>query len=290
MLKTVYATQDEIPEGYADLYTERNGQWELTGVSGVKTQADIDRIQSALVKERNDHKATKALHAPFEGLDAEIVIAQATELEEVRAQLAAMKADGSIDETKLEPVIAARVAQKVAPIEREKVALQRQLDVAKQTIVTKDGEVTGLRTTITTGNVERAVRDAAIEAKVQGPAVVDAVMHGLQVFELTEDNRIITKDVPGVTPGLSPKEWLNDQKEKAPHWWPASVGGGSQGSGGNGPKGTYGGGNNPWSKAGWNVTKQGSLVTQLGVVKAGEIAAMAGCKVGDTKPAAQDAA
>lgn len=289
MLKTVYATVEEIPAGYEALYTERNGQWELTGVQGVKTQADIDRIQSALVKERSDHKATKALLVPFEGLDPETVHATATELEEVKAQLDAIKADGTIDEAKLEPIIAARVAQRVAPVEREKVSLTRQLDAAKQTIAAANGEVTNLKSTITTGNVERAIRDAAVEAKVQSPAVVDAVMHGSRVFEVTEDGRIITKDNAGVTPGLSPKEWLNDMKEKAPHWWPQSVGGGSQGSGKNAPAGGYAGVNNPWSKQGWNITKQGALVKQLGETKAGEIAALAGSHVGATKPSAEAA-
>lgn len=287
MLKTVYATQEEIPAGYEALYTERNGQWELTGVTGVKTQADIDRLQSSLVKERNDHKATKAALAPFEGLDPDVIASQAHELEETKAQLDAIKADGTIDEAKLEPIIAARVAQRVAPVEREKTSLQRQLDASKTALAAKDGEVVGLKTTIVTGNVERAIRDAAVEAKVLGPAVVDAVMHGKLLFEVTDDNRIITKDNVGVTPGLSPKEWLKDQVEKSPHWWPASVGGGSQGGGP--AKGGYAGANNPWSKAGWNMTKQGVLVRTLGEVKAGEIAAQVGSKIGDTKPA-QDAA
>jgi len=77
---------------------------------------------------------------------------------------------------------------------------------------------------------------------------------------------------------------LKDQVEKSPHWWPTSVGGGSQGGSKSGPGGGYAGANNPWSKAGWNMTKQGSLVRTLGAVKAGEIAALAGCKIGDTKP------
>jgi hypothetical protein len=284
MLKTVYDTQEEIPDGYADLYTERNGKWELTGVQGVKTQADIDRLTEALRKEKNDHRATKTALTAFDGIDPEVFHTQATELEETKAQLDAIKADGSIDEAKLEPIISARVKQAVAPIERDKVALQRRLDDTNKKLTEKDGEVVGLKTTIVTGNVERAIRDASVEAKVLPPAIIDAVMHGKSLFEITDDNRIITRDNVGVTPGLSPKEWLKDQVEKSPHWWATSVGGGSQGGPG-GPKGGYGGANNPWSKAGWNITKQGALVTQLGLVKATEIAAQVGSKPGDTKPA-----
>ncbi len=284
-LKTIYDTVDEIPEGYADLYSERNGRWELTAVEGVKTQADIDRVQSALVKERNDHKVTKAALAPFDGFDPEAITSNQAALEEARAQLEAINKDGRIDETKLEPIIAARIKQAVAPLERDKLNLERKVDTLNKTVVEKDGEVSTLRSSITTENIERTIREAATAEKVQVTALDDVVLRGIRVFEKTEDGRVITKDVPGVVPGLSPKEWLKDMSDKAPHWWPASVGGGSQGGGG-GPRGTYGGANNPWSKEGWNITKQGALVKTLGEAKAAEIAAQVGSKLGDTKPRA----
>jgi hypothetical protein len=285
-LKTIYDTVEEIPEGYADLYTERNGHWELTGVEGVKTQYDIDRVQTALVKERADHKVTKAALAPFEGLDPEAIQEQAHKLEEATAQLDAINKDGRIDEAKLEPIIAARVKQATAPLERDKQNLERQLDAQKKAVAEKDGEVVNLRTSITTDSIERAIRDAATQDKCIATALDDVAGRGLRVFEKTDDGRIITKDVAGTTPGLTVKEWLKDMQDKAPHWWPTSVGGGSQGSGGGGGRGTYAGANNPWSKAGWNITRQGALVTQLGAVKAAEIAAQAGSKIGDTKPQA----
>lgn len=284
MLKTVYDNAEDIPEGYADLYTERHGKWELTGVQGVKTQADVERVQEALRKEKADHKLVKEALKLYDGVDLEVIEAQATELESAKAQLEAINKDGRVDETKLEPIIAARVKQAVAPLERDKVNLERKLADTNKIVADKDGEVVTLKTTIVTGNVERAIRDAAIIAKLVPTAVADAVMNGSRLFEVTEDGRIITKDVFGVTPGLTTTEWLNDMKEKAPHWWPPSVGGGAQGGGG--PKGGYGGSNNPWSKDGWSITKQGQLVTTLGETKAAEVAAQAGCKIGDTKPKA----
>ena len=41
---------------------------------------------------------------------------------------------------------------------------------------------------------------------------------------------------------------------------------------------------NPWSKAGWNITAQGRLVSSLGNEKATAIAQAAGCRIGSTKP------
>lgn len=281
MLKTVYDTEEEIPEGYAALYTERNGKWELTGVQGVKTQADVDRVQSALVKERKDHKEAREQLKAFEGVDPEAVAEQARKLEEVQAQLEAINKDGRIDETKLEPIIAARVKQAVAPLERDKTNLERKLEANAKLLIDKDGEVTNLKTTIVTTNVERAIRDAAAEAKLLPTAIFDAVRYGREVFEVTEDNRIITKDVAGIVPGLSPKEWFKDMQDKSPHWWPASVGGGSRGSGG--PAGRA---NNPWSKEAWNITKQGAYVREHGVEKAKTLAESVGSSIGATKPPA----
>ena len=43
-IKTAYDTVEEIPEGFGELYAERNGKFELIGVDGIKTQSDIDNI------------------------------------------------------------------------------------------------------------------------------------------------------------------------------------------------------------------------------------------------------
>jgi hypothetical protein len=40
---------------------------------------------------------------------------------------------------------------------------------------------------------------------------------------------------------------------------------------------------NPWSKQGWNLTKQMGLVRSLGAEKSAAIARAVGCKIGDTK-------
>lgn len=42
---------------------------------------------------------------------------------------------------------------------------------------------------------------------------------------------------------------------------------------------------NPWSREGWNVSRQGVLVRTLGVAKAAEIARAAGGRIGATRPA-----
>jgi hypothetical protein len=283
-LKASYATEEEIPEGYAALYTERNGQFELTGIDGVKTQADIDRVSNALRKEREDHKKSRESLQAFGDLNPEEVHTKLETFDSLNEQLEALKANGgNPNNEQVESLVAARVKAALGPVERQRDQIQRRLEDTTKQVSERENVIGELRTGMTQERIERAVRDAAVGAKVIAPAINDAVLHSRGLFEVEEGtNKIITKDVAGVTPGLSPTEWLNDMKEKAPHWWPTSLGGGAGGGGPNG--GNLANSQNPWSPEGWNVTKQGAYVRQFGLEKAVAMAERVGSKVGATKP------
>lgn len=281
-LNHVYDNEADIPEGFQELYSERNGKFELTGINGIKTQADVDRIQSSLSKERADHRATREALAKFSGIDAETVHAQLEELDGARAQLEAFTKDGKLDEAKLEPVIQARVKSALGPVEREKAQLARALEEQKKITSEREQENAGLKGTLRNGSIERTIREAAARLKLVPTAIDDAVMAGLNVLDVAEDGAIVTKDVQGVTPGIGAADWLKDMQDKRPHWWPQSQGGGAQGGKG-GPANRA---ENPWTKEGWNLTKQGQLVKTIGAAKAGEMAKAAGVSLGATKPAA----
>ena len=53
-LKAILDSLTDIPEALHGEYVERNGKFELQ-VEGMKTQGDVDRLQTALTKERNNH-------------------------------------------------------------------------------------------------------------------------------------------------------------------------------------------------------------------------------------------
>lgn len=57
-LKAILDSIDDLPEDVKKEYVEKNGKFELQ-VEGMKTQADVERLQGALTKERNDHKAVR---------------------------------------------------------------------------------------------------------------------------------------------------------------------------------------------------------------------------------------
>jgi hypothetical protein len=282
-LKASYATAEEIPEGYADLYTERNGQFELTGIEGVKSQADIDRISNALRKERDDHKKTRESLQAFGDLNPEEVHTKLEGFDALNEQYEALKANGGGTPEATENLIAARVKAALGPVERQRDQLQRRIEETQKQVAERENVIGELKTNMTQERIERTVRDAAAAAKLLSPAISDAILHSRGLFEYEEGtNKIVTKDVNGVTPGLTPAEWLNDMKEKAPHWWPASLGGGAGGGGPN--SGNLSNAQNPWSPEGWNITRQGQYIKQHGIEKATAMAERVGSKIGATKP------
>jgi len=278
-LKTSYETVEEIPEGFGDLYVERNGKFDLVGVEGIKTQQDIDKLQEAARKEREAHKETKEKLAKFADVDPDSLPGMLEELKEAQAKLTTLTAEGKIDEAAVDERIQAAVNRAVGPVQRDKEGLARQLEAQKKVVAEKEAIVTKLEADKQAEKVQNSIRAALLDAKVLPSAIEDAVLVGERMFELV-DNKLVTRPDIGITPGLAPKEWAKDMMESRPHWWPASVGGGAVGGRG----GSSSLKENPWSKEGWSLTKQGQAVKELGPEKAAELAARVGSKLGDTHP------
>ncbi len=278
-LKTSYDKIDEIPEAYRDLFVERNGKFDLVGVEGIKTQQDIDKLQEAARKEREAHRETKEKLAKFADVDPDALPGMLEELKEAQAKLATLTAEGKLNETAIDDRIQAAVNRAVGPVTRDKEALARQVEAQKKIVAEKEGIVAKLEAEKQQEKVQNSIRAALLDAKVLPSAVEDAVLVGERMFELV-DGKLVTRPDIGITPGLAPKEWAKDMMQTRPHWWPASVGGGAQG----GKGGSSSLKENPWSKEGWSLTKQGQAVKELGPEKAAELAARVGSKLGDTHP------
>lgn len=274
-IKLSYDTQDEIPEAFRELYTERDGKWVLTGVEGMKTAADVGNVQNALKKEREEHTATKAKLKKFEKLgdrDVDELLKHADEVEDLRGQLEAANAGGKDGKT-TEDVVRARVDAQLA-IERKK--FERTLadkDKAIATLTSEKAEeaskVTALDRRIRDSAIDAALTEAASKAQLLGTAIPDVLLRrGNFEVENGPDGQpalgadgkpvVKTRDGVGVTPGLDPASWLSDQKSTSPHWWPASQGGGARGAGGNGVNA----GDNPFAKNAPNLDKAMAIVKQ----------------------------
>lgn len=270
-LSVVHDKKEDIPEAFQELYTEQEGKFVLTGISGVKTQADIDRVMTGLTKEREDHKATKEkLHA-WDGFEDPVKLQE--QLDKMGELEVMAKGNKEEFEGKLEELTEARVRSRLAPVERQNKILTEQLAASKALTETLLGEK--VRRTI-----GEKVTDACTAAKVLPEALPDIKLLANQVFEVTEDGAVLTKENPyNVTPGLAPDVWLSEMQEKRAHWWPRSVGGNADGSGGSG-----GSGGNPWSHDNWNLTEQGKYIKTHGTEKAEQMAKAAGTTVGGRKP------
>ncbi len=267
-LKAIYDKKEDIPAQYQELYSDRGGKWELTGVEGVKTQADVDRLQTALTNERNDHKATRDKLTPWSALGKKPEEIQA-QLDRV-AELELLTKDK--DPAAVEQLVEARVKARLAPVERERDELK-----AKNAELTTT--ISGFEAEKKTNTIHSHIRAAAKKVGMLESAIEDAILHGERVLEIDATGKVVTKDGVGVTPGLAPEVWLGDLKTTRTHWWGPTQGGGGQG----GQGGKFA--NNPWSAAHWNLTEQGKVLREKGRETADQMAKAAGTTVGGKKPA-----
>ena len=272
--------ETEVEEAFRSLYTERNGEFVLTGIAGVKTQADVDRVQASLTAEREAHKKTKDRLRPLQ-LNGHSIVEMGDD--ELKAVVEAFdgydelktKAEsaGKVDDGKINELVEQRIKAKLAPVERE-------LKTTKDELTATKAKVTEYETAETTRTIHDAVRKARIASKVIDTAEEDVLMLAERVFEVSAEGKIITKDKVGCTPGVEPDIWLQEMQEKRAHWWPESQGGGAKG----GKPGTPAA-DNPWLPKSWNLTKQGEVIRTLGETKAEQMAKAAGSFIGATAPA-----
>ena len=228
-IKSIYQDLEEIPEPFRELFTERGGQWELTGIEGIKTQADVDRVTEATRKLRAEVKDLKHKLDAFGSHDPEAIAKAFDELEDLRVSATADPAKAEAFEAALTERVQTRLKRELGPV-------QRDLDKLRKESAETAAERDALRTDIRRSRIHSAIRDAVGRAKGIRPNVVgDILLVSDSLFELADDGAIVTRDgAQGVTPGLSPDEWLKDQRRTRDFWWMESVGGGANGAGAGG--------------------------------------------------------
>lgn len=268
-----YEKQEDIPAGYADLYTQEGETWVLTGVTGMVTQNDVDTVKEALRKEREDHKKSKERLRPWDGLEAAKVRADLARIPELEAA-----AKDAPNEEKIEEMVTARIGQKTGPLEQQIRDLTKERDEGKE-------ENAKLQLAIVRRDRNDVLRSAAVEAKVLETAVDDVLVIGGMMMEQNDEGKFVTKDgITGITPGLNATSFMKEMEKIRPHWWPASEGGGAGGGRGGGARG----GPNPFTHAGWNLTEQGRLFA-ADPEEAKRLATQAGTTVGGRRPPAKAA-
>jgi hypothetical protein len=270
-----YDNEDALPEAFrnetifAELFTRNDdGSISVTGVTGMKTQKDVDSVSEALRKERNDHKVTKDRLKPWGELNAEETLTQLDRIRELEAA-----AGGKLDDDAINKIVDGRLAQKTGPLDRQIKTISEERDALTQ-------ENAGLKNSIITRDRNDSVRAEATKVKSHATAVPDIEGAASVMLEQNEEGKWITKSgIEGITPGLGIDGWLRDMQKLRPHWWPESEGGGARG--GNG--GTGFNGANPWSAKSWNLTEQGKVFNDSADL-AGRLAKAAGTSLGGPRP------
>lgn len=270
-IEITYDSIDKVPEPFRPLFEEKDGKAVLTRVNGMKTTQDVFNVQEALRKEREDHAKVRDALKGWKGLgdDPNEIQSKIDRIAELEAA-----AGGKLDETKLQQLVEARLGQKTAPLER-------QLRETTSTLETLQNENSTLKQAIERRDMTDSVRAVATEMKVISTAIADVEMVAAAYLERdpTSGEFIVKADAKGVTPGADVKTFMKEMQRLRPHWWPQSQGGGA-GGGGGGMQGA----DNPWSAAGWNLTKQGQIVKEHGMAHAQELAKAVGSTVGSTRP------
>ena len=270
-----YDNEDALPEAFrnetifAELFTRNDdGSISVTGVTGMKTQKDVDSVSEALRKERNDHKVTKDRLKPWGELNAEETLTQLDRIRELEAA-----AGGKLDDDAINKIVDGRLAQKTGPLDRQIKTIGEERDALTQ-------ENAGLKNSIITRDRNDSVRAEATKVKSHATAVPDIEGAASVMLEQNEEGKWIAKSgIEGITPGLGIDGWLRDMQKLRPHWWPESEGGGARG--GNG--GTGFNGANPWSAKNWNLTEQGKVFNDSADL-AGRLAKAAGTSLGGPRP------
>jgi hypothetical protein len=268
VMKAILDTLDDQPEVFKEHYVQRDGKFYLE-TDTLRTQADVDRIQSSLTKERLDHKQLKDRYAPLStvGLEMDEIVNRVARFPELE-----IASKGKIDETKLEEIVQGRIKTVMTPVERE-------LTELRTGVQERDGIIGTYKERDRINTIHDAIRAAATKAGVSPTAVDDALIIGERMFDIDETGRVVTKEGNGVTQNIDAATWLAEMQPKRPHWWPLSQGGGS-GGGKNGNSG----GANPWSAEHWNMTEQGKIF-QENPTQAANMARLAGTSIGGRKPA-----
>jgi len=265
---------EDVPEPIREEYVERDGRYELQ-LDGAVSVADRDRLQRALAKEREDHKASKKRLQSYGELTPEKIEELTSERDELKLQLEAAGSQDDEERTKkIEELAEKRAALRVRPFERKVKEFQAELENIS-------GERDRLLQEKRTNTVLSAVTDASLlkEAGVVPDAVEDVKLWALHNFEIDEaTGKVVSKETLG-TPGLAPKEVFADMKSQGTrrHWFGATSGAGATGG-----KASESFGENPFAQDKFSLTKIGAIVRQ-DPEKARRMAAAASTKDWDAK-------
>lgn len=252
-LEAVYTDKAKIPEGLGDHYIENDGKFVLQ-VTGMKTQADFDAYADALKKRFADAGADFAKKTTTGLTRDDVVEVVNTALKKFDPPGGTLKGKGN---GKGDDTGDTEVTARLHDLERNVASLteaNQKLEKERDTALGRSRDTT----------IRNRLTESATKSGAAGPGVGNLVTLVSPNFELAQDGSVVTKLEAGngVSPNQQPDDYFASisRDESYRMFWPKSVGAGADaGAGGGGKTGL--GKENPWSKAGWNMTTQSRLYT-----------------------------
>lgn len=115
--------------------------------------------------------------------------------------------------------------------ERMKAGFDKELKAAADKVAAAEARAQKFTARV----LENHIRAEAEAAGLHRSAIDDAIFRAQTAFGIDDDGNVAAKDGMFGKDGkpLTLKEWYGDMRDKAPHWFPAQSGGGSQGGGSN---------------------------------------------------------
>lgn len=286
-LRAEYDSLEDVPEVHRELYGERGGKYVVTGIDGIKTQADVDRVLEGAKKEREEHKATKARFGAWSSLRSHegTPFEKPEDVQALLDQFPTLKLAADAGGSKSAEVVKAQVEAEAKRLEAK---YGKQLSERDTKYTAAEQRIQRLENTQRKTFVEQYVQKAVAESKIgkiKPGAIEDVLMyaerHLVPIEERDDDGNLVFKDVrtksnAGVTEDVDVNAWLSEMQGRKSHWYEESEGGGSGPKGRGGP----GGGVNPWAKGSWDVTAQGAYFRAHGAERAAARAKEAGSFLG----------
>lgn len=227
MPKIYFDTRDAFPEGLREIATEENGKFVVDVVPQAKL-AEFRDNNIAISKERDTLKTQVGDYAKLVGEDFKAFETEVTELRTIAQQVKDGKLKGTGD-------VEAEVTRRVTTMKGD---FERQLQEKANEVNTWKTKAAETDQKFRRSQIDRAVTDAVLNDKSGAipSALPDILMRAYGVFVVGDDGKLTAKDgeaviygSDGATP-ISPLEWLGSLREKAPHFFKGSSGGGASGT------------------------------------------------------------
>lgn len=249
-LKVTYDNKEDIPEGYLEVYEERDGKWHLQA-EGVKTEDDVDRMKQAMQKQKDLRIEAERELSKYKGVDLE----KWEKLKDIDPDKAPGDKEFSEKLRDAEERLEQKYESKLAEAENKaKEAKERAKSYVKESWTRKMlSEKFGFENPRRLNDFVRALNDESDPDFRNLRKTIDSI----KVVEENGQYQVIGGDFEDSKGAKEALERIATS-EVAKHYKPApgNDGGGSDNKGkGEGSEGKV----NPYKKDTWNVTKQAKL-------------------------------